>query len=176
MKNFHSLPAIDGERAPRLVNYSLPIFRSLQKWLLPHPSVPRGIAIYRQCLAETGRGSPIWLPGPSSTLPDAYRRRGVAVGDVGILMESGGFDFFFNIYLPADHTINQQGVPAGFSPVPKLQASDIYRIPEFGPNSFFVSTSVEGESDSSYVRLLDYLMIRIDIFWIQRNNLQVLRF
>jgi len=158
------------------MSYSLPIFHRLQKWLLPRPSVPRGIEIYRQCLAETGRGLPIWLPGPSSTLPDAYRRRGVAVGDVGIIMESGGFDFFFNIYLPADHIINQQGVPAGFSPVPKLQPSDIYRIPEFGPNSFFVSTSVEGESDSSYVRLLDHLMIKIDIFWIQRNNLQVLRF
>ena len=163
-------------RTSRPVNYLFSIFHSLQKFFLPRSSVPRGFGIYNQYLAKTGRGIPIWPPGPSSTLPDAYRRRGVAVGDVGILMESGGFDFFFNIYLPADHTINQQGVPAGFSPVPKLQASDIYRIPEFGPNSFFVSTSVEGESDSSYVCLLDYLMIRIDIFWIQRNNLQVLRF
>jgi len=144
-------------RASRPVNYLFSIFHSLQKLLLPRSSVPRGFGIYHQCMAETGRGIPIWPPGPSSTLPDAYRRRGVAVGDVGILMASGRFDFFFNIYLPADHKINQQGVPAGFSPLPKLQPSDIYRHPEFGPNSFFVSTSVEGfygENDSSYDCLL----------------------
>lgn len=129
-------------------------FFSLQELLIPRPSVQRGFGIYRQHLAETGRGIPMWLPGPSSTLPDAYRRRGISVGDVGILMASGGFDFFFNIYLPADHAINQQGVPAGFSPLPTLQPSDIYRNPEFGPNSFFVSTSVEGKNDSSYVCLL----------------------
>jgi len=144
-------------RASRPVNYLFSIFHSLQKLLFPRSSVPRGFGIYRQHLAETGRGIPIWPPGPSSTLPGAYRRRGVAVGDVGILMPSGRFDFFFNIYLPADHNINQQGVPAGFSPFPKLQPSDIDRNSEFGPNSFFVSTSVEGfygENDSSYGYLL----------------------
>ena len=144
-------------RASRPVNYLFSIFESLQKLLLPRSSVPRGFEIYRQCLAETGRGTPLWPPGPSSTLPDAYRRRGVAVGDVGILMPSGRFDFFFNIYLPADHDINQQGVPAGFSPLPKLQPSDIDRNKEFGPNSFFVSSSIEGfygENDSSYDCLL----------------------
>ena len=144
-------------RASRPMNYLFSIFHSLQKLLLPRSSVPRGIGIYCQYLAETGRGIPICPPGPSSTLPDAYQHRGAAVGDVGILMPSGRFDFFFNIYLPADHAINQQGVPAGFSPLPKLQPSDIDRNPEFGPNSFFVSPSVEGfygENDSSYGCLL----------------------
>ena len=144
-------------RASRPVNYLFYIFHSLQKLLLPSSSVSRGFGIYRQYLAETGRGIPIWPPGPSSTLPNAYRRRGIAVGDVGILMPSGRFDFFFNIYLPADHNINQQGVPVGFSPLPKLQPSDVDRNPEFGPNSFLVSTSVEGfygENDSSYGCLL----------------------
>jgi hypothetical protein len=154
--NFHSVPAMDS-RASRPVNYLSYIFHSLQKLLLPSSSVSRGFGIYRQYLAETGRGIPIWPPGPSSTLPNAYRRRGIAVGDVGILMPSGRFDFFFNIYLPADHNINQQGVPVGFSPLPKLQPSDVDRNPEFGPNSFLVSTSVEGfygENDSSYGCLL----------------------
>ena len=139
------------------MNYLFSIFHGLQKLLLPRSFVPRGFGIYHQCLAETGRGIPIWPPGPSSTLPDAYRRRGIAVGDVGILMPSGRFDFFFNIYLPADHDINHQGVPAGFSPLLELQPSDIDRNQEFGPNSFFVSPSVEGfygENDSSYDCLL----------------------
>ena len=151
------MPVLDS-RASRSGNYFFSIFHSLlQRLLLPPSSVPRGIGIYRQYLAETGRGIPIWPPGPSSTLPDAYQHRGVAVGDVGILMPSGRFDFFFNIYLPADHDINLQGVPAGFSPLPKLQPSDIDKNPEFGPNSFIVSPSVEGfygENDSSYGCLL----------------------
>jgi len=95
----------------------------------------------------------MWLPGPSSTLPSTYRRRGITVGDVGIFTASGGFDFFFNISLPANHPINQQGLPEGFSPLPQLQPSDIHRRVQFSPNSYLLSASVERsheENDSSY--------------------------
>ena len=99
----------------------------------------------------------MWLPGPSSTLPCTYRRRGITVGDVGIFTASGGFDFFFNITLPANHPINQQGLPEGFSPLfPTLQSSDIHRHMEFNRNSYLLSASVEKfhENDSSYDCLL----------------------
>ena len=122
-----------------------------QTGVLQFPSIPR---TYSQHMADKGRGSPIWRPGPSNTLPDAYRRRGTAVGDVGIFTASGGFDFFFNICLPASHPINQQGLPQDFSPLfPPLQSSDIHRHMEFNSNSYLLSASVERsheENDSSY--------------------------
>ena len=102
-----------------------------------------------------GRGSPLWLPEPSSTLPNVYRRQGIAIGDVGIITASGGFDFMFNVCLPASHPINQQGLPGGFSPLsPQLQPSDIRKHTEFNLNSHLASASVEKshrECDFSYV-------------------------
>ena len=104
-----------------------------------------------------GRGSPIWLPDPSTTLPEVYRRRGVTVGDVIIILPSGGIDFLFNVCLPADHPINQEGLPEGFSPLsPLLRSSDVHRNTEFNQNSYLSSASVEKshrENDISYVHL-----------------------
>ncbi|KAJ7843698.1 caspase domain-containing protein, partial [Mycena leptocephala] len=40
----------------------------------------------------------------------------VAIGDVGKVTPDGNFDFFFNIYLPADHPIDAN-VPEGFAPL-----------------------------------------------------------
>jgi hypothetical protein len=99
----------------------------------------------------------MWLTEPSSTLPKVYRRQGISVGDVGILTPSGGFDFMFNVCLPADHPIHQEGLPEGFSPLsPQLHPRDIRRHAEFNPNSYLASGSVEKshrENDSSYVYL-----------------------
>ena len=126
-----------------------------QIWRLPPLPVQRSCDIYYRHLAVKGRGSPLWLPEPSSTLPNVYRRQGITVGDVGIITASGGFDFMFNVCLPADHPINQQGLPEGFSPLsPQLQPSDIRKHTEFNPNSHLASASVEKshrESDFSYV-------------------------
>ena len=131
-------------------------------------------------MAEKGRGTPMCHPGPCNTLPEAYRRRGIAVGDVGILMASGDFDFFFNICLPANHPIHQQGLPQGFSPLsPPLQSSDIHKHMEFSQNSYLLSASVKRsyqEKDSSYDRLIFWYMTKIDAFWMQKNNLRIFRF
>jgi len=120
---------------------------------LPLP-VRRNSDIYYRHLAMKGRGSPMWITEPSTTLPKAYRRRGIAVGDVGILTAFGAFDFMFNIFLPADHPINQQGLPEGFSPhSPQPQSSDIHRHMEFQPDSYLATASVEKsrrENGSSY--------------------------
>jgi hypothetical protein len=127
-------------------------------WDLPPLPVRRSCDIYYQHLVAKGRGLPIWLPEPSSTLPNVYRRQGISIGDVGIITNSGGFDFMFNICLSADHPINQQGLPEGFSPLfPPLCPSDIDKHMEFRPNSYLASASVERSSreiDSSYVYLL----------------------
>jgi len=129
----------------------------LQIWSLPPLPVQRSCDIYYRHLAVKGRGSPLWQTEPSSNLPNIYRRRGIAVGDVGIITASGGFDFMFNICLPADHPINQEGLPADFSPLyPRLKPSDIRRHMDYTQNSYLASASVvkHRESDSSYVYLL----------------------
>ena len=73
--------------------------------------------IYHDDLLTQGRGSPLWFPGPTLSLPQAYRQDGINVGDVGIIKADGPFDFLFNIFMPADHPINSEGVPDWFQPL-----------------------------------------------------------
>ena len=64
----------------------------------------------------------------------------------------------FNVCLPSDHPINQEGVPDGFLPIhPHLRASDIRKRMAYNTNSYLASESVaksHRESDSSYVLLI----------------------
>ena len=63
----------------------------------------------------------------------------------------------FNVCLSANHPINRDGVPDGFSPVhPELLESDVHKQMEFNPNSFLAmaSSSIEkshGDGNPSYV-------------------------
>ncbi len=58
---------------------------------------PRAHAIYTKLLLRRGHGYPLWIPESDYNLPDAYRDKGVSVGDLGILTDDGGFDFLFNV-------------------------------------------------------------------------------
>ena len=124
-------------------------------WSHPPLPVQRSCDIYFRHLTMKGRGSPIWFPDPSVTLPDVYRRRGIAVGDVIIITASGAIDVLFSICLPAEHPINQQGLPEGFSPLsPQLLPTDIHRHTEFNPNSYLASATIERsqrDNDIAYV-------------------------
>src|ERR1700689_5481630 len=74
--------------------------------------------IYYKYLRLKQRGTPLWVPGPSRTLPTKYRRIGTSIGDVGIFdLSTGCFNFLFNIFLPADDEINKGRVPRGFMPL-----------------------------------------------------------
>ena len=67
-------------------------------------------SVYRDELRPLGYGLPIYEPNPSG-----YDH--VRIGDVGQVTKEGYFETFFNIFVPADHTINQRfGVPDGFEP------------------------------------------------------------
>ncbi|KAF8443199.1 hypothetical protein L210DRAFT_3355455, partial [Boletus edulis BED1] len=98
------------------------------------------------------RGYPLWTPEPSMTLPDVYREHGFKIGDVGVVVpEDGSFDVFFNICLPATHSIHRHtGVPNDFSPI-QLEDRDIAIFPEAesagrsGPLNYeFALSSKEG--------------------------------
>ena len=69
------------------------------------------------------RGYPLWTPEPSNELL-AYRRDGLRIGDVDVVIpEDGCFDVFFNLCLPPEHPFHQAtGVPDNFKPI---QLSDV---------------------------------------------------
>ncbi|KAK0466738.1 uncharacterized protein EV420DRAFT_645973 [Desarmillaria tabescens] len=73
--------------------------------------------IYTRLLLQKEHGYPLWIPEPDGRLPEAYRCKGVGVGDVGILRNDGGFDYLFNVCKSADDPINQGRVPKGFEPI-----------------------------------------------------------
>ncbi len=75
-------------------------------------------------------------------LPKEYRRKGVSLGDVGILY-STSFCFLFNIFLPADHPINSGRVPLDFKPLSILPELNRRNRPIFNAKEFLNSTSVQ---------------------------------
>jgi hypothetical protein len=82
----------------------------------------------------------LYVPGPQINLPVQYRREGVAIGDVGRVTPEGNFDFFFNIYLPADHPINVN-VPEGFVPLSPSDPIDVGHY-DFDPGNYVASPSI----------------------------------
>ncbi|KAJ7249243.1 hypothetical protein B0H12DRAFT_1019767, partial [Mycena haematopus] len=91
-----------------------------------------------------GRGFPLYIPGPQD-LPLEYRRRGIAIGDVGRVTSEGYFDFFFNIYLPADDPINAQ-IPDDFVPLSPYEPVDVARHDRH-PGDYVKSPSVTDIND-----------------------------
>ncbi|KAF8328475.1 hypothetical protein F5887DRAFT_149336, partial [Amanita rubescens] len=64
-----------------------------------------------------GLGYPLYMPSPSETLPMAYRKKGIRVGDVGVISKNGAFDFLFNACRQReepDGAINPVALPEDF--------------------------------------------------------------
>ncbi|KAJ7822201.1 hypothetical protein B0H14DRAFT_1325149 [Mycena olivaceomarginata] len=80
------------------------------------PPVYPDSRMYSDVLLCRGRGFPLYRPEPRPNLPEEYRRTGIAIGDVGVVTVEGGFEFFFNIYLPANNPINIDA-PEDFVPL-----------------------------------------------------------
>jgi hypothetical protein len=80
----------------------------------PNKKTPQDI--YAEELSNPERGYPLYIPEPYSNLPEAYRNRGIQIGDVGIIRPDGGFEYFFSIACTENNPINKnrRGVPDGF--------------------------------------------------------------
>ncbi|KAF9022897.1 hypothetical protein BDZ89DRAFT_956163, partial [Hymenopellis radicata] len=72
----------------------------------------RAHVVYRRLLSRNGHGYPLWIPDPDENLPEAYRKDGISIGDVGLLTVDGGFDFLFNVHASANDPVNSGGVPS----------------------------------------------------------------
>jgi hypothetical protein len=108
--------------------------------------------IYARILLAKKHGYPLWLPEPFSNLPREYRKKGVSVGDLGIITSDGAFDFLFNICLPSHHPINSGRVPSGFLPLELDRHRDIATAPEMhSPGCDIASTSIKMENIESDV-------------------------
>ncbi|KAJ7822560.1 hypothetical protein B0H14DRAFT_1318695 [Mycena olivaceomarginata] len=114
--------------------------------MIPNTPSPQA-AVYSESgnycsqLLRQGRGFPLYVPGPQTNLPAEYRRRGVAIGDVGTVTPEGIFDFFFNIYLPADHPVNANDVPENFDPLPRYASRDVIHD-DFDPGDYVSPPSI----------------------------------
>ncbi|KAJ7496647.1 hypothetical protein FB451DRAFT_199775, partial [Mycena latifolia] len=115
----------------------------------PNPFIPLDIPddvrsdseVYCSQLLRRGRGFPLYVPEPQRNLPLEYRKKGVAIGDVGRVTPEGIFDFFFNIYLAADHHIHVGHIPENFSPLERYSSRDVvYR--EYASGNYVSTPSV----------------------------------
>ncbi|KZP23011.1 hypothetical protein FIBSPDRAFT_823884 [Athelia psychrophila] len=87
-----------------------------------HPS-----HVYTRQLLPMQYGYPLYYPEPTDDLPLELQARGTGIGDVGIIMPDGSFQFAFNIFTPGtDTAINCFGVPDGFH---KMVLGHISRLP-----------------------------------------------
>ena len=98
--------------------------------------------IYERHMYLQKRGVPLWIPQPNMRLSRSYRRQGVSIGDVGIFTADGGFDFLFNVCLPAGHPNNPNELPEGFSCL-VLRPADVSEFYAHSPHSYLASPSVK---------------------------------
>jgi hypothetical protein len=90
------------------------------------------------------------MPEPNNNLPSPYRKKGVQIGDVGILAPDGSFSFLFNICVSRNDPINPPTLPEEFAPVhPPIDPIDIRRFATFKAGSYLASTSVEEIEDDA---------------------------
>ena len=77
-------------------------------------SLPQG-ELYSRLLYRKGYGRAMWIPEPSTTLPQANRDAGICVGDVGLFRPEGSFDFLFSVrHDNGGDSVNFRGVPEAF--------------------------------------------------------------
>ncbi|KAJ7364388.1 hypothetical protein DFH08DRAFT_682466 [Mycena albidolilacea] len=100
---------------------------------------------YSNQLLRQGRGFAVYSPKPQRNLAPEYRKKGVSIGDVGTITPQGTFDYFFNIYLPADDPINAH-IPDSFVPLPPYLVMDVIEE-DFDPGDYVSSPSIHEIND-----------------------------
>ncbi|KAF7345414.1 Cell division control protein [Mycena venus] len=98
--------------------------------------------LYSRLLFPKKQGYPLFHPQPSDDLPEAARRIGTEIGDVGVITQDGSFDPIFNILRARDDPANRFGVPPDFEQV-VLGSEDIRTRSQFYlPGSDISNTTI----------------------------------
>ncbi|PPQ64795.1 hypothetical protein CVT26_002627 [Gymnopilus dilepis] len=127
--------------------------RRVTKRPLQFTSYPRIVTVqqrnghlesYCRSLLFAGHGFPMWKPSVTSAAPVEYLLKGVNIGDVGIIDGYGYFQYYFNIFLPAEHPIHKGCTPREFQPIePPLRPDElIYHKEYFKPGHVIASKGV----------------------------------
>ena len=99
-------------------------------------------SIYKRHMYLEAHGLPFWIPQPNMRLSRSYPRQGVSIGDVGIFTSDGGFDFLFNVCLPAGHPSNPNELLEGFSCF-VLRPADVSEFHVHASHSYLASPCVK---------------------------------
>ncbi|KAJ3714421.1 hypothetical protein C8R42DRAFT_613654, partial [Lentinula raphanica] len=115
-------PTERSPHAPSIPLTSAPNAHTLNRTSLPFVESQ----IYAQSLLLRRKGYPLWEPkSHNARLPGIYKEKGVHIGDIGILTDSGGFDYLFNVCHEATHPLNVGRVPDDFKPITGIADDDI---------------------------------------------------
>ncbi|KIJ99820.1 hypothetical protein K443DRAFT_157470 [Laccaria amethystina LaAM-08-1] len=106
-------------------------------------------SIYSRHMYLQAHGFPLWIPQPNETLDPSHRRQGVSIGDVGIFTPDGGFNFLFNICLPAGHPSNPEALPEGFVSL-ELKPTDVRKFYAHSSHSHLASPSVKRRDRATF--------------------------
>jgi hypothetical protein len=99
---------------------------------------------YVKLLLPYHHGYPLWVPEPDENLPEAYRNRGVSIGDLGYISESGGFEYLFNVLESTEDEVNVDRTPDDFTPLALNTRTDIAtRSQMYKPNTDISSVQMK---------------------------------
>jgi len=106
--------------------------------------------LYARILLVKRIGFPLWFPEPSQ-YPPGYSRRGVSVGDVGVITFDGHFDFIFNIFNGSSPTRAVNGrAPPPYQSLEFNEPRDVRRTPHaHSTGGAVMSTYVKRELEPS---------------------------
>lgn len=89
-------------------------------------------------------GYPLYIPTPPEGLPEAHRKHGIRVGDVGVITANGAFDFRFNACKNPSQSDAEITDPVV---LPLLEPGRIISYQKFGHNTHLPSDPVNDIRD-----------------------------
>src|ERR1700756_5687612 len=84
--------------------------------------------IYSRYIMGLQHGYPLHDPEPDLSLPPAARKKGVRIGDVGLVTRDGSFDFLFNV-CDQYREINPSRLPDSFEVIDSVDISKTTEFP-----------------------------------------------
>lgn len=118
-------------------------------------TVPPVSEMYSRVMQWYRQGYPLYSPGPGSDLPLEYRKKGVGIGDVGVITPDGAFHFFFNVDAFLDSAVNPSALPADFETIWVIEDMSSYHL---YPGESLVGGDAEG-TEGTLVACFSFIFV-----------------